>query len=630
MANGALALEAVRGSTKAQAYPRTGHAGGSVSLRRAGAFRGLLMLLLLVWAPLAVAQSEGNSTDSQQASSLEHSALFLEEFLAVYRFAESTYAVALNTDLGRAPTPDDTLWRAAIDSAEHTVAVALAGQQATAAGDSAGHAQVATALRDAYALTARVYGSLGWHSRSNSYWSLYRQAEGQVQASVFAPAGLEPARVALFPTDLQFATAALNQLGFARYEVGDFVSARQYYVDLIELDPDHAEALRWLARMAFEEGDTAEAMQTWGRLVQVAPDDEGARFFLELSREREEVGVEASEAYRAGIRAYEAGDLAGAHELFSSAFDHNPAFADAAVWAARSAFEAGRPTAAQPYWLAALEVDPEDARSAWFLEVTRAQIRWGVAAANDFYAGQTVYAQNDLDQAEQLFRSAASRNPIYVDAWVWAARTSQEAGRAEEAVGLWQEVLRLDPSDSRARYFVQLAQQQLAFGPEAGEAFERGMAAYQIGDVEGSRAGFTEAVEHAPTFAAAWSQLGRLEFQVGNYAAAAAAYARALEIEPGNEEYEFFAAESRRLAGIPDEPQEQEPDADSEQGSAPANHESEAGSGTDGRSEQPPATEAEPEPVDEAEPDVDDPEPDPEPDPDDGVVPLPPDGGGSN
>lgn len=542
MANGAFALVAVRG---VGALVRLGRWwSGGRPLRRA-----LLVTLLAVGVPAAAAQGAGAAgQDSEVASG------FLPVFLAAYEAAEGAYSAALNTDLGRAPTPDDSLWRSAVDLAEAAVAVAGTAMAEVHEADAAARAQLHTALLDAYSLTARVYGSLGWHSRTNSYWNLYVTEGGQIQDRKSPPAGLAPESIAEYPTDTQFATTALSQLAFARYEVGDFASARDYYAALLELDPDHAEALRWLARMAFEEGDTAEAIEIWGRLVLVDPDDEGARFFLELSRERDEVGVEASEAYRAGIRAYEAGDLDAAFEQFGMALDHNRAFADAAVWAARSAFEAGRPAAALPYWQAALEAHPDDARSAWFLEVTRTQITWGVAAANDFYAGQSAYEQGDLELAKQLFLSASTHNPDYVDAWVWAARTSQEAGHAEEAMGLWHEVLRLDPDDARARWFIQLAQQQLAFGPEAGAAFERGMAAYQVGDVAGARSGFSAAVEVAPGFAAAWGQLGRVEFQVGAYQAAAAAYAKALELDPDNDEYEFFAAEARRLAGIPGNP----------------------------------------------------------------------------
>lgn len=528
MAHGALALRAVRGGTlgRSLGWP-SGHGRGSAAVLL------ISMLAVGVFALAGVARAQSAA-----------------ETLKV---ADAAYLEALTTEFGRAPTPDDGVWRAAIDAAEQAgdeaareldAASSLSGPGSTAAAE-------ATAVRlEALALAARVYGSVRWHSRAHAKWEAYVAEGGKIQDVRVPPVGLPEPQAAAFPTDIGFATTALSQLAFARYEAGDHESARSYYTEVLDLAPADPEALRWLARMAFEEGDTATAIAVWAELVQVAPDDEGARFFLELSKERDAYGAAASEAYRAGIRAYENGVLQSALESFEAAYAANPQFPDAAVWAARSAFELGRPAVAEPYWEAALAADPADARSAWFLEVTRAQRRWGVAAANDFYAGQTAYADGDLDLAEALFVSAVERNPTYVDAWVWAARSSQEAGRASEAIGYWQEVLRLDPNDDRARYFLQVARQQLAFGPEAGNAFVRGMDAYQAGDVEGARSGFTDAVEAAPTFAAAWGQLGRLEFQVGEFGAAARAYGHALELEPASDEYAFFAAEARRLAGL--------------------------------------------------------------------------------
>lgn len=601
MAHGAFALRAVRGGTGR----RTCRVDGGLAARTAALLLALLCCLswLSGWA--------GAQASPQDA---------LAE-------AESAYVRALTTDLGRKPTPDDGVWRAAIDAAQR--ASEQAARDVEAARLAAGPTGSATlmaeeGLRQALALTARVYGSVRWHSRAFSHWDAFVAQGGEILPVSHPPAGLQGTQAAEFPTDAEFATTALNQLAFARYEAGDLEAARAYYLTLLDISPADPEALRWLARMAFEEGDTATAIQIWGRLVEVAPEDEGARFFLELSRERDQYGVEASEAYRAGIRSYEAGALSEAFASFERAYAANPDFADAAVWAARSAFELGRPAAAEPYWEAALANDPDDARSAWFLEVTRAQQRWGVAAANDFYAGQTAYADGELMEAERFFRSAAELNPQYVDAWVWAARSAQEAGRAADAEVLWQEVLALDPGDDRARYFLQVARQQQAFGPEAGDAFVRGTNAYQAGDVEGARDGFRAAVAAAPHFAAAWSQLGRLEFQVGNYVEAAEAYGRALELEPGNEEYEFFAAEARRLAGLrgvgdaADTGETDEPEGHDDPASSVEDDEREP---QEPGAEEPGEEDAEEEPAEEPEqePDEEDTEQDP------GIVPLPPD-----
>ncbi len=489
----------------------------------------LLVAVLLAFLQPALAQEEAAQTETDAASA--------------YRAAEAALVAALTTDFGRAPTPDDAVWRAALDAAD----LAARSAREEAADDTYGPTH--DAMRRALALNARVHSLIGWHSRAFAAWDAFMAEGGELADRAHPPAALPDDLKADFPTDRAMAVGALNQLGFARYQAGDMEGATGAYLTILDIVPEQPEALRWLARIAFESGDGARAARIWERLLQVAPEDEGALFFLELSREREAYGSAASDAFRAGVRAYEAGSLEEALAAFESAYAANASFTQAAVWAARAATELGRPQVAAPYWEAVLQADPDDDRAAWFLELTRAQQRWGVEAANAFYAGQAAYAENDLETAVAEFRQAAGFNGNYVDAWVWAARTSQEAGRAEAAIDYWQEVVRLDPNDERARWFLQAAQQQLTFGPAAGSAFVAGLEAYQVGDAAGARAGFTQAVSEAPDFALAWGYLGRLEFQVGNHEAAAVAYDRALELEPDNEDYAFFGAEARRLAG---------------------------------------------------------------------------------
>jgi tetratricopeptide (TPR) repeat protein len=154
-----------------------------------------------------------------------------------------------------------------------------------------------------------------------------------------------------------------------------------------------------------------------------------------------------------------------------------------------------------------------------------------------------------LQAANEAFVEAARASAEFEDAWVWAARTYQELGNHAEAIYWWQGVLRLDPGDSRAEYFLSQAQNQLAYGVAAGEAFTRAVRAYQVADVAAAETAFREAVEANPEFAAAWGWLGRIAFADERYEDAAEAFSRAAELQPDNQDYAFFAEEARRLAG---------------------------------------------------------------------------------
>ncbi len=473
--------------------------------------------------------------------------------VAAYARAEGAFVAALRTVLGRAPSLDDAVWREAIAAADELVAAA----------EQAGAADRTTAGQDdllrAYRLRAHVYGATNWYIRAFSAWNDYLAEGGELSGRTLELPDDVSDKV--LPDEAEF-HRVVGQLAFARYEAGDMSGARSWYLTLLDILPDDPEALRWLARIAFEENDTAAAVVIWQRLVEVAPDDEGARFFLDLSREREHYGEGASEAYRLGLREYEAGDLTGALDAFRAAVAANPEFTDATVWAGRTALELDLPGEAVGYWVRATTLAPEDARSRWFLEYARTLDRWGVAAGRAYYAGLAAYEAGELDAAAERFRAATEAAPEFVDAYVWAARSTQEAGRPAEAIAYWQAVLRLDRTDDRARYFIRSARLAIAHGTAAADAYARGMAAYAAGDGLTAQAEFAAATTAAPDFTLAWAYLGQVAFQNRDYAAAAAAYGRAGELEPDNDDYPFFAGEAERLAGLREGPDSPAPDPD--------------------------------------------------------------------
>lgn len=488
------------------------------------------------------------SASFAQGADASHAAL-----AAAYARAEEAFVAALRTDLGRAPSLDDTVWRAAVAAADELVAAA---EQAGAA-DQAAEGQ--DDLLRAYRLRAHVYGATNWYIRAFSAWNAFLDEGGELSGRRLELPGDVSDKV--LPDEAEF-RRVVGQLAFARYEAGDMSGARSWYLTLLDMVPDDPEALRWLARIAFEENDTAAAVVIWQRLVEVAPDDEGARFFLDLSRERERYGEGASEAYRLGLREYEAGDLASALDAFRAAVAGNPEFTDASVWAGRTALELDLPKEAVDYWVRATTLAPDDARSRWFLEYAMTLDRWGVEAGRAYYAGLAAYEAGELDAAAERFLAAAEAAPEFVDAYVWAARSTQEAGRPAEAIAYWQAVLRLDRTDERARYFIRNARQAIAHGTAAADAYARGMAAYEAGDGPTAQAEFAAATAAAPDFTLAWAYLGQVAFQNRDYAVAATAYGRAAELEPDNDDYPFFAGEAERLAGAREESNGAAPDTD--------------------------------------------------------------------
>ncbi len=423
---------------------------------------------------------------------------------------ELSAAVEAARESGQRPHPDQTLWREAIRT----------GEQARAA--EPGSAEV---LR----LLARLYSEVSWHIRAYDTWLEFASVSGEA------------------PDEQAFAEAA-HQLGFARYSAGDLAGALEYYRALASMQPGNAGALYWLGRSQLESGADDAAAATFRELGAHAEADSLAASQLRLANQVAVYGAAAGRSFAHGLNSYDSGDVSGALSHFEAAFEANMEFTQAAVWAGRSALELGEPGLAARYWRWAVDLDPSDERSRYFLGLAERQDRWGADAVAEFDRGQEQYQAGALTDALASFEAAFRLSPGYLDALSWSARVAQELGRFEVAVDYWSRVLSLDPDDQGARYFMNMAGQRVAFGSEVSDAFLHGVGLYQQADFAAAEEEFLAVTLESPEFAPAWGYLGQIYFSQRRYALAADAYETARRLEPDNEEYTFFAMEALRLA----------------------------------------------------------------------------------
>ena len=135
------------------------------------------------------------------------------------------------------------------------------------------------------------------------------------------------------------------------------------------------------------------------------------------------------------------------------------------------------------------------------------------------------------------FRRAAETSPEFRDAFVWVGDLLGVNLDPQSAVPYWQRAVDLDPSDRAAQQSLTLARNQSAFGIEAFEAYQRGVAQYTAGEVAAARSAFGAATRSNPRYADAWGWLGRIALEAGEFAAAASAYDRARQFAPENSAY---------------------------------------------------------------------------------------------
>lgn len=489
-------------------------------LRRPSAWRAIVALLLLVSLAATALTWAQTLPDDAPLPEAARSVMLRGVEAAERGLADPT-----------PPHPDHPQWRAVLE----------AGREAVEISD---HAVTQRFLARAYALS-------GWSVR----------ALERFDALVADGHPLDASERFLAPTidTLTLYARAAADMGFARYQAGDLAGAERVYARWHALDPDAVEALRWLGRLALEAGAPEAALPYWQRLVALRPEDDAARYQLRETERELAFGPSAAAAFRDGITAYEAGDVAAAFEAFSAAVAANEAFVDAAVWAGRSALELRRPEAAERYWSVVVQARPDDGGARYFLRLAADQRAYGVAAGEAFHTGLAHYERGELEAARAAFEAATRANDAYAQAWVWLARSSQESGAYQAAVEAWERVVALDPSDDRARYFATLARQQQGVSPAAGQLFADAVGAYEAAEFARAAELFQEVVVIDPDSATAWGWLGRIAFAERRFADAAEAYGRALALDPSDDDLAFFAREAARLAGHDDDASDEPP-----------------------------------------------------------------------
>ena len=181
------------------------------------------------------------------------------------------------------------------------------------------------------------------------------------------------------------------------------------------LAPDHLAPVRFLAEAYSRSQWTGPAWNTWRDFLDRGGilDDEGRALAADVGK-------------RLAYGSYAAGNTEAALERYVSVAELAPEDAEAHVWAGRILIETERPAQAIPYWRRALELDPEDARAAYFLELAQAQAEWGSAAVTAFRAGVALYEEDRLSEAAERFARASTLNTGYVDAWAWLGRVAFE------------------------------------------------------------------------------------------------------------------------------------------------------------------------------------------------------------
>ncbi|WP_104991806.1 tetratricopeptide repeat protein [Deinococcus sp. NW-56] len=248
-------------------------------------------------------------------------------------------------------------------------------------------------------------------------------------------------------------------------------------------------------------------------------------------------------------RTYPAGSASIDQTLWRSAVDAaeaavtlEPGNVDALRLRAQLYTEVGFWRQAELGWQALFRAAPASPGSADARQAATAQYNLGYAA----------YTRNQPSQAAASFAACLQLDPASVPCATWAARTALESGNYAQAQTLYDRALQLAPGDRTLTYFRGLAASASRYGPAATRAFSRAYGELEAGRKAQALAGFQEAARSAPNFAEAWREAGRLALDLGDAAAARAAYqgAAALPGATASDRYNLALAQEGEQFGV--------------------------------------------------------------------------------
>ena len=322
-------------------------------------------------------------------------------------------------------------------------------EEALAYGEEA--ARLAPDAPEPQRFLAQVYTSLGWFKRAYDAWEQYEQFGGELDAD---------ART-------KFAEMSTS-LGYSRYTQDDLTAALGYYRKANDISSSD-QTLTWLALINFELGRPQAALPYWQQVTQRQPDNPLYALYFERTQDQLEHGIKASNAFYAGLEAYNQGALPAALDAFAEAATLNPDYLGAFEWAGTLSLELGRPNEAVTYWQRALRLVPDSVQARENLELAQAQVRWGVQAVTRYRDGVRLLEQNRLSAARDALQAATHANGRFADAWAQLGQVERELGNFEAAVQAFERAAVLEPDETSYQQQARALQDQLRAQTEAAE-----------------------------------------------------------------------------------------------------------------------------------------------------------------
>ena len=329
------------------------------------------------------------------------------------------------------------------------------------------------------------------------------------------------------------------------HQAGQFAQAEAVCRQILEQQPQQADALHLLGIIAFQAGRHEMAVEMIGRGVALQPNHAGAHLNLGIALQSQGRLDEAAAACRQAI-ALKPG-FAEAHFNLGNAL-YSQGQRDAAIVAYRQA------VALKPNYSQALVNLGNALRAQGQLDEAAAAHRQAIAcnptlaeAHNNL--GVTLQSQGRLDEALAAFRQAIALRPDYPEAHYNLGVARKDQGQLDEALIALRQAIALKGGypdaysslgvvlEAQGQLDAALAahRQAIALKPDWPEAHYNFGVALQAGErFDEASAAYRQAIALKPGHSAAWGRLGAAQHATGEIDEALAALRQAVDLAPDN------------------------------------------------------------------------------------------------
>ena len=362
----------------------------------------------------------------------------------------------------------------------------------------------------------------------------------------------------------------------AHHQAGRLAEAAQIYTEILQADPDHADALHLMGKVAGELGDADAAIALISRASTLCPTNPAYLMSLGAAYRSKQLfdpalrcyadalAIEpdsASAYFGLGNTQQGMGDIGAAARSFGRAIELNPGFFEACYNLANIEKALGQYAQAIDHYRRAVALNPDFADAHHNLgSALHASGRVDEALASYEHAleaklpetynniGNIHFDQGHPERAISFYRQALAAKPDYPEACNNLGAALRKLGRRDESAEAFLAAIRLMPEyadahvnlgdlliegdrvDEAAGHY----EQAIAAAPGMATAhFKLGVARSRQDDRQSACRCFEQAVAASPDYLDALYNLGVIQAQLQQAAEAERCYRQVLELDPG-------------------------------------------------------------------------------------------------